>query len=287
MKINLTLSMIGVSLSLLMACSSSSPSANKPFTKKSGDQTSTKTPSKTDTKSDNSEGNDEETDQTGVGETTNPSTGEDPNTGEVGEPVVTPKVNMVGGIDPTNAFVRFGEVTGWAVNKDDLKTYLNVNIYFDGDNTSGKKVGTVKANLVGSDEGNGGEHAFIFYVPKESIDSKPHKVYAYAVIDDKEVAISSKMPYTLSFFKPKGGEAQAMYNSIGFTGVCKQCHSFTYDDRWDKLAQDGLSGKAWSESTNYLYEKITTSHRTISGGSPCNSIKCDNIKAWWRLEFGQ
>jgi hypothetical protein len=283
--------MIGLSLSLVMACSSASSSGARPSTKKTASDDSTKSSGKTPTNtgtntgdgtdkgSDNTGGTGGENDNSDVGE---PNTGEMPNVGEPADPGTNPTVNFVGGVDTTNIFTRLGEITGWAVNKDNLKEYLSVNVYFDGDNKTGKKVGTAKANLVGVDDDNGGEHAFIFYVPKESITSKPQKIYIYAVVNSKEVPLAATMPYTMTFYKPKGGTAEQFYKTIGFESKCNGCHQFDYDGQWHMIAHNG-SGENWTSTANYLYEKI---NRHNSRATPCNLLSCDKVKQWWEMEFG-
>lgn len=196
-------------------------------------------------------------------------------------PIEVPNFNFTGGIDTKNTFTRYGEIVGWAVDKDDLDAYLDVNVYFDGDNKNGTKVGSTKANLVGVDDNNGSEHAFIFYVPESNKDNKPHKIWIYALLNGVEIPVSKELPVTMTFYKRKGGAAKTFYNSIGFESKCTGCHRFTYETLWDRLLSPNMDGK-WSETENTLYSK-----QKNHGVAICTRISCDKIRQWWRMEFGE
>lgn len=194
-------------------------------------------------------------------------------------------LDLVAGIDTTSYYVKVGQISGWAGDKNNTPAYLEVRFYLDGDSKRGKSVGSTKANLVGSDGSVDGDHAFIFDIPVASRDGKPHKVYAYVNHEGVDTILNSSFPYTLTFFGPKRGAAETVYNKIGFNSGCKGCHSFDYVDRWDVLLREGSAG-VWKADDNYLYNKVVNNHRSISSGKPCNVINCSELKNWWTAEFG-
>ncbi|MBC7530100.1 MAG: hypothetical protein H7318_00885 [Oligoflexus sp.] len=198
-------------------------------------------------------------------------------------------LDLVGGIDSTSYYIKVGQISGWAGDKNNTTAYLEVKFYLDGDNKTGKAIGSTKANLVGSDAGVEGDHAFIFEVLPAYIDGKPHKVFAYVTHDGIDTILSENIPLTLTFFKAKGGAAQAAYEKVGFQSRCQGCHSFSYLDRWDAISREGTAGK-WTRDNNYLYNKISTGHRVkIDGKTLCDNVQnfsCEAIKTWWDLEFG-
>ncbi len=181
-----------------------------------------------------------------------------------------------------------GQLNGWAGNKKSTADFLDVNFYIDGDNKTGTKIGTTKANLVGVDGDVDGDHAFVYVVSTgPAADGKHHKLYAYAVVNGGEQSLGSQFPLDLVVLKPKGGDAEAIYNKIGFNGVCKGCHSFDYADRWDGLAHAGDDGK-WTATDNYLYNKVHN-HRVKFDNNThvvCDKIDCNQIVNWWNAEFG-
>lgn len=202
-------------------------------------------------------------------------------------PVVPAKgLDLVGGIDTESYYIRLGQISGWAGDKNNPSAYLDVSFYLDGDSKTGKAVITTKANLVGNDGDVDGDHAFIADIPVANRDGKPHKVYAYVTKDGVEKPLSASFPYTLSFFEPKKGDAQAIYNKIGFSSSCRGCHSFDYADRWGALSRDGTNG-AWTKDNNYLINKLHANH--FSGNAPkniCALINCPEVINWWTAEFG-
>jgi hypothetical protein len=220
-----------------------------------------------------------------------PVVGTDPVIPKPPEPVVIEPVAptgkplvLVGGIDPTSYYIKVGQISGWAGDKNGPDGYLEVKFYADGDNKTGTLMGSTKANLVGSDGGVDGDHAFIMEVPQAFKDGKARKIYAYAVSHNTETILNANFPYTLTFYAPKGGAAQAVYNKVGFPN-CNGCHNFEYIDRWDVLTRSGDSG--WTKDDNYLYNKIASGHRSINGNKkPCEVINCTELKNWFTAEFG-
>ncbi|RYZ51985.1 MAG: hypothetical protein EOP07_20355, partial [Proteobacteria bacterium] len=119
--------------------------------------------------------------------------GSNPVVPPVTEPVVVDPVTptgkplvLVGGIDPTSYYIKVGQVSGWAGDKNNTDGYLEVKFYADGDNKTGTFVASTKANLVGSDGGVDGDHAFIMEIPAAFKDGKTRKIYAYAVSHNTE-----------------------------------------------------------------------------------------------------
>ncbi len=288
MKKFLTAAVFMLSLSMMQSCAQPPETAKTPANKvESGNQTGTtpKSPTtETPSTPDPSKPNGTQPDPVEDDPMVDPVT-PDPGKQEPSPEMADVKVNLVGGLDPTNSYIRFGEISGWAVNKDVLKETLAVNIYLDGDNKTGKKIAT-KANLSGPDDNNGSTHAFYIAVPTVYLDSKPHKVYAYAVVNNVEVVLSASVPYTLTFYSPKGGAAEAAYNKFGFNR-CARCHAFDYPSLWRELAINANSGKPWAADANYLFERVKQKN---SGGqhknlSICTDGSCDLLKDWWKAEF--
>jgi hypothetical protein len=201
-------------------------------------------------------------------------------------PIPEKKFNLAGALDLTSSFLRVGEISGWAVNKDSIKSYLSLSLYLDGDNKTGKKLGITQANLIGPDDNNGNEHAFYFEVPAQFIDGRSHKLYIYAINQDSEIILNSAVPYTLTFYAPKGGAAEMAFNKIGFNR-CARCHDFNYNPLWRELVINSKSSKPWAADANYLYDRFRAKHQSgqHKGYTICTDNTCDLIKDWWRAEF--
>lgn len=238
--------------------------------------------------------------------TTTPGTGEpkgpdpkdpmepNPNSPDISELIK----NLNSGLSSDGYWLRSGYVSGWAVDKRDLKNYLEVRLYAGGDNKSGKLVWKQTANLVGSDDNNGGEHAFSKAVGEEFRTGTPVSFYLYAVMDGNEVPFTSKMPLSLTLFKPMGGAGLVAFRKTSIQSKCGACHKGVgstpqeleldfYNIFWNKLFSEGTSGAAWGATTNHLYEKINGNHRALSGSKNLCSgyIDCKTISEWWNTEF--
>ncbi len=187
-----------------------------------------------------------------------------------------PPLSLVYGLDPSTYFIRTGKIVGYAGDKNNPDDYFDIKIFLDGDNKTGKLVGTTKAERTGPDAGLEGEHALYFEVPKEFRDSKPHKVNIYAVINGLDVLLNAKAPYNMTFFSPKGGQAEALYNASGLVKGCG-CHGLAYEDRWEMMSRNG-SNAGWSANNNFLYNRIQVHMR--------GSIQNTDLVNWWKAEFG-
>ena len=186
-------------------------------------------------------------------------------------------IALTANLDLTPISIRVGSLNGWAADKNNAASELEVKFYLDGDNKTGKLIGTSQANRTGTDDGVEGEHAFYFTVPTEFKDSKPHKVFVYVGAGGAETPLSPKVPYTMTFFKPKGGAAKEAFVKTGMETGCG-CHSNPpYEERWEMLNRDGTA-KGWSQDNNYLYNILKNGHRG-------RTFKVKEISDWWNAEF--
>ena len=201
-------------------------------------------------------------------------------------PATDAPADFESGFDMTGGFERLGKIKGWAGHSKDANAYYLINFYLDGDAGTGTLLGSVTANLYEYDNDLEEGHAFIFYIDSKYIDRKAHNLYAYAVIAGKEVALKGS-PLAITPLAPKGGAAQTIYESIGFSkSTCRGCHSsFSYSNRWEFLATSEGEKTSWSATDNALYNKVKAGHLTSGRPNICQNIDCDAVVKWWKAEF--
>ena len=105
-----------------------------------------------------------------------------------------------------------GSVSGWAADAADSSKTFSVALYLNGDNKTGTKFAEVDANAAGNKAGIEGDHAFSGTLPDEALDGEEHEVYGYVLVDGKEEPMAGS-PFKFIAYKPRGGEAEAMYNA--------------------------------------------------------------------------
>ncbi|MES2743787.1 MAG: hypothetical protein V4655_00110 [Bdellovibrionota bacterium] len=194
--------------------------------------------------------------------------------------------NIQGAIDLTSTYLRTGDLVGWAYDKNNLADVITISLYLDGDNKSGKKIGTTKANIVGTDDNHGNTHAFYFQPDKSLKDSKPHKISLYAVIDAEEIPVVTPMAYTVTLFSPKGEANNAAYAKTNLSR-CGSCHG-GYSVFWDNLSYNSSTGK-WDADNNYLIERYRNKNArgAHKNYTICSDSACSAIREWYNFEFGK
>lgn len=173
-----------------------------------------------------------------------------------------------------------GSISGWSGVSTAPTTTLKVRFYIDGETGKVPMFAEATANLDANDNNIDGPHAFSAKIPDASIDNKPHKLYAYAVNNNTEVALSGS-PYTYTAFKPKGVAVATSYPDATFKGCNGSCHAFTYETRWSVLL-GGFGTAGWGSANNSLYNKITSGQH---GGPAFPGGLNTALAAWFKQEF--
>lgn len=96
-------------------------------------------------------------------------------------PVLTKSIPSKGAVTTATCTA----VIGWACDEDNYFTPLDVQIY-DGDVGHGTSIGTIKADQAGNQQvsdacGGNAQHGFLFELPQNIKDGKPHQIYAYGM----------------------------------------------------------------------------------------------------------
>lgn len=190
-----------------------------------------------------------------------------------------------------------GKFVGYAGIPGMADEYLDVVLYVDGDNKSGKQVLKERALYVAPDNNLDGDHAYFFTVPDEYRDVKEHKVYIYVLFEGKEYQIPSKPFVTFKAYKPLGPTKSKIWSKLNF-GRCG-CHTHDYQNRWEVLGSPPTGKNAFSATENQLYERVKSAHaakdnrpkvcqiKDSSGNvTNPNAVDCEQIPVWWQEEFG-
>jgi len=202
---------------------------------------------------------------------------------------ITDRATLVKPVPANNGITGIterGVINGWATNPANLADSVQVRMYIDGDNKSGKTPVTFLANQEGYDSGAEGGHAFSGSMPDAVIDGKQHQAYFYYVAGGVETAVNGT-PMTFYAYKPNLTRGKPFFDSsiAGSISGCG-CHTdSSYERRFVSLLTPSPD-KGGSRDNNVFIKKGngTLSH---TGGAFCgNAQLCDNIRTWWDREFG-
>ncbi len=180
-----------------------------------------------------------------------------------------------------------GKIIGWAYNPGDTSQELSVSFYIDGPAGVGTKLGPFVANRSGADNSIPGNHAFLVDIPLQFRDKKKHSLHAYALIDGKEVALSTD-PYSFTAYALSDA-GRAFYNANVANAVtgCASCHVLSYEQHFYALVSPAPS-EGGTATNNVLINKAGLRNGTAhgggnrcAGGNPCNVFQ-----QWWTREFG-
>jgi hypothetical protein len=180
-----------------------------------------------------------------------------------------------------------GKIIGWAYNPGDASQELSVSFYIDGPAGIGTKLGPFVANRSGADNNTSGNHAFLVDIPLQFRDKKKHSLHAYALIDGKEVELSTD-PYSFTAYALSEA-GRAFYNANVANAVtgCAGCHALSYEQHFYALVSPAPS-EGGTATNNVLINKAGVRNGTAhgggnrcAGGNPCNVFQ-----QWWTREFG-
>jgi hypothetical protein len=178
-----------------------------------------------------------------------------------------------------------GTINGWATNPANLAETVQVKLYIDGDNNSGKTPITFTANQEGYDSGADGGHAFSGNLPDEVIDSKQHRAFFYFVVGGTETAMNGS-PMTFYAYKPNLARGKPFFDSTIASAISGcGCHTdSSYERRFVSLLSP-TPDKGGNRDNNVFIKKISGG-LPHTGGTFCTGALCDNVKLWWDREFG-
>lgn len=204
-----------------------------------------------------------------------------------------PALKLRGEIQDVTAI---GEVYGWAVFPDDASVILTVDIYIDGDATTGTLLGSQIANLEGFDNGYDGNHAFRAQIPNEFRDGKNHTITAFADINGNVEPVFSKEFNFKAYLPTQAGQAYYA-NTLRplLQTSCGGCHggnlapAVNYNAQYDYILSPNPA-KTGTALDNTLINKASGG-MNHSGGNRCggngkNGNPCAQIQTWWNMEFG-
>ena len=183
-----------------------------------------------------------------------------------------------------------GRVYGWAGDERNQEKTFEVNLYVDGDNKTGTAVGSVLADDKGYAGGLDGNHAFMFDLKKtisdddgfdiDFLDGQQRKLYAYAVVNGKEVQLA-QTPFNFKAWGYTTDGQEYFNNNFQFIANCG-CHgtgTANYTTWWSAVMSPFPdAGGARNRNDFYDYGAGNKSH---PGG---NYGPANNMAQWWDLE---
>lgn len=178
-----------------------------------------------------------------------------------------------------------GSVSGYAKHPTDSSQILEVSLYLDGDNTTGKLLGKAPANLAAK--------LFRFTLDAATRDGCQHKISAYANVDGTLKQLEGS-PLDFRAYKPT---ATAEWNATkaAFDASCSasNCHgNGSVDSRTQaglfNMMMDPNPGKGTTAEKSQLYLKASGGV-THFGGNRCGGGggPCQQIAAWFNKEIKQ
>lgn len=200
-----------------------------------------------------------------------------------------PDGTAMGRVGLVNSISPLGKVYGWAQDPGNPGAAIAVRLFVDGPLGTGTELGAVMASLDGDDGGTPGAHAFIFELPENLKDQKPHKLYAYANIGGTETLLGDDGSSFTAYGLSEAGRSFFQNNVQGQLGGCGGCHAVAYEQQFYSLVSPAPS-KGGQAGNNQLVNKPAQANGiTHGGGSFCNGANqglCATIQEWWRVEFG-
>lgn len=195
-----------------------------------------------------------------------------------GQVIANRKVGDVGVVAPD------GKIVGWALNPDRNKEAVTVRFFDRADATS--PLGEAKADQVGFDNNNEGDHAFGWQIPKELCDGASRELFVRVVIGGKEQNIGDQARAYSCFQQTAGGKEYFTTAVAPLLKACVECHQHTYEQAWGYLASP--SPAAGGSATNNDFIRSPAAEIRHSGGKLCVDIStspCKEIQEWWKKEF--
>jgi hypothetical protein len=194
-----------------------------------------------------------------------------------------PALNDSAIIGQINFVNLLGDVSGYAINSQNTAAAINVIVYANAPaNQGGTLVGTYPANqtALNSVENN---HTFRFTLPVAFRDGTTKRLYVYGVSATTDNLLFNS-PF--SFVSFPGTGRTYFNNNVSARLACNNCHSWTYEDAFDRLAMP-LFSAGGTATNNTLINKMSGANH--GGGNLCpggkNSGPCAFVQNWWNEEF--
>lgn len=182
-----------------------------------------------------------------------------------------------------------GKVYGYAYTSDSTEI-LEVEFYLSGNGLSNEFIGRVDANFTGSDDGAPGNHAFEYSIPETYKNSKTYSLTAKTYVDNKELLLTNS-PFSMTLYSPRAAGLTYFTQTLQplLNNKCSRCHVVSYTQFYSNLSNP-TPANGGTATTNELVRMPTGSFNGKShpGGNICGSVTgspCNEISAWWRIEF--
>ena len=183
--------------------------------------------------------------------------------------------------------------TGWAYDPNNSSNSIQIKLYADGTESSGKFLGSATANVASAQVdqvmGISGNHGFSFPTPTSLNDSSTHTIYAYGVGAGGDAELPNSGQKTISC-PVKQGPPGAPFISGPITGLTNQTLLFdissidpnnqnvSYEIDWG----DGSGFQNYDNQTYYPSGATTTITKSWSTVGPETfSVKAENTSGEW------
>jgi hypothetical protein len=190
----------------------------------------------------------------------------------------------------SGAFTRvtaLGKVFGWAVDKQNLTTKIEVSIYVDGNKDSGELAKTIIAGESGPDGNHSGDHQFSFELPEKYRDRSVRSLYIYGKIGGVDTLLAGPFAFVAYKYSEAGRTFFEQTVEPKLT-ACKSCHVVSYAAQFAALISPTPANNG-TKTNNELINKPGTRNGTKhGGGNRCGSgSPCVEFEQWWLIEFQQ
>lgn len=180
-----------------------------------------------------------------------------------------------------------GNISGWAVDVDNINSAVQVRVYADGAAGTGTLLTTLSANQSGSPTTYPGNHAFVYDLPAAYRNAQPHDLYIYIVSGAQNFVLQGT-PIRYTAYTPRAAGMQYFQQTVAplLQSNCGSCHGVDYMYFYYSLLN--LPPHLGGTATDNLLINKPSATVTHGGGNRCgnkNSAPCLQIQEWWRREF--
>ncbi|SMF13185.1 hypothetical protein [Pseudobacteriovorax antillogorgiicola] len=177
---------------------------------------------------------------------------------------------------------RDGVITGWAINPSSINDTVDVNLYINN-----ALVQTIPANQDIFDNDNPGAHGFQMTLANTYRNGQSFNLSARVVIDGDELELAGSPQDFAALPKQAAGRTYFDTNVEPLVVANCGCHgrALSYDYSWDRLANP-LTTQGGGATDNRFYDKAAGQVQHAGGNACSGNQTCDQIVAWWQIEFG-